>query len=277
MPETTDRDSTDRSGDRLLARLGVLDDAPPLFGSARAVPRAGVLLAVPALLQSGLLECARQIYGSLGPAFFGLRTTLLTRLFMALWRIKRPEALKEHSPADLGRVLGLDRAPEVKTLRRKLARRAAGRRAAPLGQALARRRVEQHGQATGFLYVDGHVRVYHGQHRLPKAHVARLRLSLPATTDYWINDSAGDPLFLITAEANAGLVKMLPSVLAEVRRLVGARRVTVVFDRGGFSPRLFQQVLDAGFDLLTYRKGRCPRLSRRAFRPCSLVMEGRRV
>jgi prepilin-type processing-associated H-X9-DG protein len=95
---------------------------------------------------------------------------LLTLLLMALWRIKRPENLKEHSPQDLGRVLGLDRAPEVKTLRRKLARLAATGRAARLGEALARRRVELRGKAMGFLYVDGHVRVYHGQHALPKAH-----------------------------------------------------------------------------------------------------------
>jgi transposase len=276
-PASSDSDPTDRSGDRLLARLGLLDDAPPLFGSAHAVPRAGVLLAVPALLQSGIFDCAQQIYGSLGPAFFGLRTTLLTLLFMALWRIKRPEALKEHSPADLGRVLGVDRAPEVKTLRRKLARLAFYRRAAQFGQAVARLRVQRRGQALGFLYVDGHVRVYHGQHRLPKAHVAQMRLSMPATTDYWVNDAAGDPLFVITAVANAGLVKMLPTVLPEVRRLVGTRRVTVVFDRGGFSPRLFQQILAAGFDLLTYRKGRCPRLARRSFRPHSLLVKGRRV
>jgi len=41
--------------------------------------------------------------------------------------------------------------------------------------------------------------------------------------------------------------------LEEVRVLVGERRVTVVFDRGGYSPKLFQQILDANFDLLTYR------------------------
>ncbi len=40
---------------------------------------------------------------------------------LALLRIKRPEALKEHAPPRLGRLLGLDRAPEVKTLRCKLA------------------------------------------------------------------------------------------------------------------------------------------------------------
>ena len=43
-------------------------------------------------------------------------------VFLALLRIKRPEAIKEYAPVELGRIVGLDRAPEVKTLRRKLAR-----------------------------------------------------------------------------------------------------------------------------------------------------------
>jgi len=270
-----DTDPANRQADRLLARLGLLDDAAPLFGCATAIPRAGVLLAVPALIQSGVFACAQQIYGSLGPAFFGLRTSLLTLLLLALWRIKRPEGLKEHSPQDLGRVLGLDRAPEVKTLRRKLSRLAAGGQAAEFGRALAQRRVAQHGRALGFLYVDGHVRVYHGQHRLPKAHVARMRLSLPATSDYWVNDTTGDPLFVVTAEANAGLVKMLPSILAQIRSLLGQRRVTVVFDRGGYSPKLFQQILAAGFDLLTYRKGDYPHIPQRRFRRYRQRVEGR--
>jgi hypothetical protein len=142
---------------------------------------------------------------------------------------------------------------------------------------LTQQRIAQRGEALGFLYVDGHVRVYHGHHRLPKAHVARMRLSMPATTDYWVNDTVGDPLFVVTAEANAGLVKMLPGILQKVRRLVGERRVTVVFDRGGFSPRLFLQILAAGFDLLTYRKGRCPRIPRNAFRSHRTIVDGRMI
>jgi transposase len=270
-----DTDPTDRRGDRLLAYLGLLDDAAPLFGSRTAVPRAGVLLALPPLVQSGVFECAQKIYGTLGPAFYGLRTSLLTLLLMALWRIKRPEGLKEHSPQDLGQVLGLDRAPEVKTLRRKLARLAAAGRAAQFGRALAERRVASRGATLGFLYLDGHVRVYHGQHRLPKTHVARMRLSMPATSDYWLNDQSGDPLFVVTAEANAGLVKMLPAILAEVRALIGDRRLTVVFDRGGYSPKRFQQVLRANFDLLTYRKGPFPRVPRKAFQKYRTRQEGR--
>jgi len=270
-----DMDPANRGADRLLARLGLLEDALPLFGSATAVPRAGVLLALPVLVVSGVFECAAKIYGRLGPAFYGLRTSLLTLLLMALWRIKRPESLKEHSPQDLGRVLGLDRAPEVKTLRRKLARLAVAQRAAPFGQALAQQRVALRGAALGFLYADGHVRVYHGQHALPKAHVARMRICLPATSDYWVNDSAGDPIFVVTAQANAGLVKMLPGLLAQVRALVGKRRLTVVFDRGGFSPKLFQQILAAHFDLLTYRKGHYRHIPRKRFQPCRTRRDGR--
>jgi transposase len=277
VTRTQDTSPADRRGDRLLAHLGLLDDAAPLFGSGSSIPRAGVLLVLPALVQSGVFQCAHQVYGSLAPAFYGLRTSLLTLLLMALWRIKRPEGLKEHSPAELGRVLGLDRAPEVKTLRRKLARLAACGRAAQFGQVLAQRRVAVRGEAVGFLYVDGHVRVYHGQHRLPKAHVARMRLSMPATTDYWVNDSAGDPLFVVTAEANAGLVKMLPGILQAVRALVGERRVTVVFDRGGYSPKGFQRILDAQFDLLTYRKGPFRRIARKHFQEQRATIQGQAV
>jgi transposase len=274
LPVTFDTDPADRRIDRLFAYLGLLDDAAPLFRPGRAIPRAGVLLALPALLDSGVLDCAREVYGSIGPAFYGLRTTLVALLLLALLRIKRSEALKEHSPPDLGRLLGLDRAPEVKTLRRKLARLAAFGRATSFGRALAERRVAAHGAALGFLYVDGHVRVYHGKHAIPKAHVARMRLARPATTDYWVNDAVGEPLFVITAEANAGMVKMLPPVLDEVRALVGQRRITVVFDRGGWSPRLFHKIVAAGFDILTYRKGRFRRVPKRCFRKRSGRIQG---
>ena len=277
LPWTADDNPADRRWDRLFACFGLLDDAAPIFREGAAVPGAGVLLALPALLGTGVLAAARRVYGSIGPAFYGLRTTIVTLLLMALLRVKRPEALKERSPSDLGRVLGLDRAPEVKTLRRKLSRLALAARAADFGRLLGERRATARGEALGFLYVDGHVRVYHGKRRLPKAHVTRLRLSLPATTDYWVNDQVGDPLLVVTAEANDHLVRMLPTVLVEVRALVGERRVTVAFDRGGWSPKLFAQILAGNFDLLTYRKGRGPRIPRRCFREHVATLDGREV
>jgi len=257
VASTLDSDPGNRSTDRMLAAMGLLDDAAPVFARGAGVPRAGVLLAVPALVRSGVFEVADEIYGTIGPAYYGLRTILLTMVLLALLRIKHPENIKEHSPPDLGKIIGLDRAPEVKTVRRKLKRLTVDADALErFIAALASRRAARAGEALGFLYVDGHVRVYHGQVDLPKAHVARMRLSLPATQDVWVNDANGDPVFVVTQEPNRQLVSVLPEVLVAVRRLVGERRVTVVFDRGGWSPRLFQRMHADGFDVLTYRKGK---------------------
>ena len=266
VPMSLDRDASDRTFDRQLAYLGLLDDAAPLFRDGSAVPAVGVLLALACLVESGLLRISRKLYGEIGPAFYGLRTTLLTLLLMALLRIKRPEHLKERDPAAFGRLLGLDRAPEVKTLRRRLTRLAAHHRAEQLGAELARLRVDQRGHLMGFLYVDGHVRAYHGQRPIAsKAYVARRHLAMPASTDYWINDRSGDPLFVITGEVNAALTKAFPRLLREVRDVIGERRVTIVFDRGGWSPKLFNTIIKDGFDVLTYRVGRCRRIHERRF------------
>jgi prepilin-type processing-associated H-X9-DG protein len=277
LPFTMDDDPMDRRWDRLLAYLGLIEDAAPIFEDASSVPRAGVLLALPALLETGVLDAARAVWGSIGPAFYGLRTSMVTLLLLALLRIKRPEALKEHSPPALGRVLGLDRAPEVKTLRRKLERLATEGGAERFGRLLAQRRVSTHGHALGFLYLDGHVRVYYGKRRIPKTHAARLHAVVAATTDYWVNDQRGDPLFVVTAEANKSTARMIPDLLDRIRKLVGDRRITVVFDRGGYSPKLFVRILAAGFDILTYRKGRWRKVPRRQFRHRHAVIDGERI
>jgi transposase len=265
VPLSVDRDASDRTFDRQLAYLGLLDDAAPLFRDGSRVPGVGVLLAIPALVESGLLRISRKLYGEIGPAFYGLRTSLLTLLLMALLRVQRPEHLKEQDPAAFGRLLGLDRAPEVKTLRRKLTRLAAYQRAEQLGAELARLRVDQRGHLMGFLYVDGHVRAYHGQRSISQAYVARRHLAMPASTDYWVNDRAGDPLLVITGEVNAALTQAFPHLLQEVRGVVGERRVTIVFDRGGWSPKLFHQMIKDGFDILTYRKGKGRRIHEQRF------------
>jgi transposase len=277
VPMSLDADAGDRTFDRQLAHLGLLDDAAPLFRDGERVAGVGVLLAVPYLVHSGLLRIARKLYGGIGPAFYGLRTTLVTLFLMALLRLQRPEQLKERDPAALGRLLGLDRSPEVKTLRRALGRLAAHHCAEQLGAELARVRVAQRGELMGFLYIDGHVRAYHGKHTISKAYVARRHLAMPATTDYWINDRAGDPLLLITAELDASLANAFPELLREVRAAVGERKLTVVFDRGGWSPKLFRSMIAQGFDILTYRKGKSRLIHPRRFVRRRAKLDGRWV
>src|SRR5271166_5377220 len=272
---TLDSDPTDRSGDRFLARQGLLADAVPLFAPAEHLPRAGVLLAVPVLVKHGVLSVFHEVYGSLHPSFYGLRTLVLTLHVMALLRIKRPENLKEYSPDDLGRVLGLDRAPEVKTVRRKLSDLADRKQGQRLMQALARQRLAQQQEALAFLYVDGHVREYHGQEPLAKAKKPQSPVARTATTDYWVHDAVGSPLLVVTSEMNAALTQVLQPILEQVKSLVSpGQRITVLFDRGGFSPRLFRLLIDSGFDVITYRKGKKRLLAQSNFSEHKLEIDG---
>lgn len=71
LPDTRDSLTAvpNRTLDRVFARLGLLQEAEPVFASGRRIPRAGVLLAVPALAQSGTFAVAEEVFGSMGPAF----------------------------------------------------------------------------------------------------------------------------------------------------------------------------------------------------------------
>jgi transposase-like protein len=260
-------DPVRRDDERVLARWGLLGEgAVPVFTPGARYPLAGLLLALPALEATGLLASARQVYGRLRDGFYGLGATLLTLVFLALAGEPRAEGATRVPPAALGRVLGLDRAPEVKTVRRKLAELAAAGKAAELIMALARRHAAARPDALGFLYAGGHARVYYGTRDVQKTHVARLKFPAPATMETWVTGQDGDPVFMVVAEPSDSLAGELRRLLPALRKVVGGeRRVTVCFDRGGWSPALFADITGAGFDLLTWRKGPAPDLPAEAF------------
>ncbi len=249
-------DPVPRDGERALARFGLLGEgAAPVFTAGARYPLAGLLLALPALAGTGLLETARSTYGRLKDGFYGLETMLVLLVFLALLREPRAEGATRVPPAALGRVLGLDRAPEVKTIRRKLAGLASAGRAADWQLAIARHHAAERPGTLGFLYIDGHTRAYFGTRDVQKMHVARLKFPGPATEETWVTDDRGDPLLVVLAEPSSSLAAQIKALLPDLRAITGPDAKPVLcFDRGGWSPDLFAHVTTAGFDLLTYRK-----------------------
>src|SRR5271157_4724123 len=249
-------DPVPRDGERALARFGLLGEgAVPVFTPASKVPYAGLLLALPALAGAGLLEAARSVYGRMRNGFYGLETMLLVLVFLALLREPRAEGATRLPPAALGRVPGLDRAPEVKTIRRKLGELAAAGRAADLQLAIAKHHAGTRPDDLGFLYIDGHTRAYLGTREVQKAHVARLKFPSPATEETWVTGQSGDPLLVVIGEPSDSLAARIKELLPDLRGICGDHaRPVLCFDRGGWSLDLFAEVIAAGFGLLTYRK-----------------------
>ena len=199
--------------------------------------------------------------GSLPNGFYGLDTMLLEGVLRALAGEPRAEGAARVDPVALGRVLGLDRAPEVKTIRRKIAALAETGQAEDLLAAMARHHVAglQREQPdlpdlAAVLYVDGHVRAYQGTRKIAKTHLSRLRFPAPATLETWVSDAAGDPVLVVMAEPAASLA-------VELRRLTPSCAPRSGTSGGSWSgstaaagPRPCSPTCTRGFDTLTWRK-----------------------
>jgi hypothetical protein len=259
-----------RTLERVAAAMGELGAAPVEFHPARDVPQGGVLLAVPALLATGLLRHTQAIY-QLPQGFYGIESIFLLLALMALARIRSIEQLRYVAPGEWGKLLGLDRIPEVRTLRAKLALLCKDLgRAARWSAELAKEWIAGQGSSELVFYVDGHVRVYHGDLTpLPRHYVARERLCLRATTDYWINALDGQPFLFVNKEVDPGLLATLRDDLApwleanvavsveQQQRLAAdprSHRFTLVFDREGYSPAFFDEMRQRRIAILTYHK-----------------------
>jgi len=259
-----------RSLERVAAAMGELESAPIQFQATCDVTRGGVLLALPGLLAVGLLRYTPPMY-QLPKGFYGIDSVFLLLALMALARIQSLEQLRYHAPGEWGKLLGLDRVPEVRTLRAKLKLLCQDLgRALRWNAALAKEWITQQNATELYFYCDGHVRVYHGEQTpLPRHYVARERLCLRATTDYWINAMDGQPFLYVNKEVDPGLITTLKQDVIpwlevnvvktpEQDKCLGedprAPWFTLVFDREGYSPELFQYLWQKRIAVLTYHK-----------------------
>ena len=86
-----------RTAERVAARFGDLREAPVVITEGAHLPLAGLLLALPALEMTGLLDVAGQTFPPMSKGFYGLRVTLLMGVFMALLREPRPRRARPGS------------------------------------------------------------------------------------------------------------------------------------------------------------------------------------
>jgi len=257
-----------RADERTAAAFGLVQSATTRFEACSDVSFGGLLTGLPALCANGLFSGIDR-HLKLPAGFYSCLHILLILGFMALARIRRPEGLRHVPPGELGKCIGLDRAPEVRTLREKLALMAGTGDPDAWIKELAKAWMDDDPDEAGYLYVDGHVRVYHGEKaKLPKRFVSRQRLCLRGTTDYWINDALGRPFFVVSKAVTSGLgdaiindivpelLSIVPNQPTDEQLAANSRlhRFIMVFDREGSNSSLLQPLWEKRIGAITYRK-----------------------
>lgn len=255
-----------RVDDRLKAASG--QSFPPIeFASCMGLDYGGVLFLLPFLLANGLLSY-QKYYSQRQAGYYDFDSSIIALAFIYLCRIQSLEQLKHYSSAELGRLIGLDRIPEVRCFRGVVDELTQQKQAPAWNAYLAESWIEQ--EQPGMYYIDGHVQVYHGYWaNLGKKHVSRQRLCLPGMMEFWVNNVQGLPYFFVTGQVNEKLQEMLvntiipqlnqwpqASVSAETLRADPLRpRYSLVFDREAYSPKLFGWLWQTHrIAVITYRK-----------------------
>ena len=252
-------DPLNRATDRAFARLGMLEDADPQFAEGDNIRYCGWFMIATLLEEDPLLDTFAQVYGRLlGPAFYGLRTLVMTLLMMALLRIKRPEHLRSYHPVSLGRILGLDRIMEVKTLRRKLHTLAAQPHGVELmdkvAEARSRLPLLEPTDNWRTTYLDGHVQAYWGKIRIGQTWSATANRTVKGRTDTWVNLDGQSPLFYITASFNQGMKEAVRKSHGKIVEMLG-ENVILIFDREVWDTAFLKELDQLGLHFITYRKG----------------------
>ncbi len=256
---------------RVAASIGELQEVKPQFAEpALAVPCGGVLAALPTLLKQGLLfQAATHL--KLPKGYYGLNTVLLLVALLTLARMRNAESLRYLAPGEWGRLLGLDRAPEVKTLRRKLKALSNSAQSLRNWQAeLTQSWLQAEPDRGATLAVDGHVKVYAGRKgKLPNHFISRQKLCLPAAVSYWINALGGMPLLCVHQQLDPKMCQALErdlvpqlqsmgtlsAIRPDLTELAAEPDLTLVFDREGWSPSLFKRLAKQGLAVITWHKG----------------------
>jgi hypothetical protein len=257
-----------RADERVAAAMGLAGCATARFEACQDVALGGLLAGLPVLCANGLLSGIGK-YLKLPQGFYSCLHILLIMGFMALGRIRRPEGLRHVPPGEFGKVVGLDRVPEVRTLRAKITAMAQAGHPEAWMKELSRTWMENDPEEAGYLYVDGHVRVYFGHTaHLPRRYVSRDRLCLRGTTDYWVNDALGRPFFVVSKTVTEGLADtLLQDIVPELLASVPGQpteteldadpllhRFVTVFDREGATYSLLAALWEKRIGALTYRK-----------------------
>ena len=216
---------------------------------------AGLFFLWPFLHRLQLKEMVNAVFSPIRARLFFVRETLLTILMLTFLRCQSVEDYKTLEKRWLGLFWEGPRGMDLRTLRRKLNGLSLQRKSLSLLIQLARRYQEIGLCQCGVLYFDGHFIPYYGERNVHKGFFTKRRLAVPGHNQFFLNDSSGRPIFFWLKPANSTLYEMIPEITGQIRELTQQETFTLIFDRGGFSKKLFKTLGEEGVKFITYLRG----------------------
>ncbi len=171
-------------------------------------------------------------------------------------------------------LLRVDRAPTASGVRRRL-HKLADMGGTALVAAMSQRYIaaaRTTAAAPAVFYIDNHLRPYSGQEVVRKGWRMQDRRVLPGTSDYYVHDEDGRPVFRVDVPSHDSLAQWLMPIAKRLRAGLGPGvRILLAFDRGGAYADQLAALRDADFEFVTYERKPYPALPGSAFERAILI------
>lgn len=257
-----DHDPDERAAGDARGAVVPLQSQPVVGG--RLVQHVGTWLLMSLAQREGLYEEAAKLDGGSDSLRIALDATLAA---LAIGE-RTVEGVRRLATPTAPQLLRADHTPTASAVRRRLWRVAKEHGAALMAR-MGQRYVDaaRTGDDTpAVFYVDNHLRPYSGDEIVRKGWRMQDRRVLPGTTDYYVHDEDGRPVFRIDVPSHDSLSQWLMPIAARLREALGPdERILLAFDRAGSYADDMAALRNGGFEFVAYERKPYPLLADSAF------------
>ena len=207
------------------------------------VKHGGALIALPLLAKYGAEELISEGVSSREGRYTFKECVVSLLLLLASRLLRVEENIKHYDDEMMGGLIGRQRLPSLKTVRRVMAEGIGqmGDKVEQMKSEYALKCLELWGYERAY-YIDGHFMPYTGGERILFGYSPQRRPAEKGRTAYVVNTAAGRPIYEVLSDGfddfRANIEKVVDFLVEEA----GVERPTVVFDRGGFGWESFQRI-----------------------------------
>lgn len=169
-----------------------------------------------------------------------LETFVIMIIHMVSFSVINLERVKRIVACQFGLLMGLDRSPDLKTARRKLAAAARTLNIENISAALASNYLANLSLGTDIFYIDDHLDTYSGKAKVLSGFSHIYDRMMEGTLHTFVHDRWGNPICFTLRDNFASFSHYIPIMVEKIKALnAKCQKPTFVFDRGGYDSKLF--------------------------------------
>ncbi|MHB8281156.1 MAG: transposase [Candidatus Humimicrobiaceae bacterium] len=200
-------------------------------------------------LTKGVLEGYRNIRQCLD-----LKTFMIMIMQMVSFDIINIERVKKIIASQFGLLMGMGRSPDLKSARRKLALSVEKIDTEKISSALARNYLDNLSCGTDIFYIDDHLDTYTGKVKVLSGFSHIYDRMVEGAQHTFVHDSWGNPICFALRD-NFATFKDYLLIMAKRIQKMYKKKLTFVFDRGGYDRKLFSEFDSLGACYIVWAKG----------------------